>query len=72
MIQIPTALVKSKKERRVIQMGPYRCKIREWVRLPDCFICQKVGHRAHGCTEKAKVEGKRCYHSHTDHGTYGK
>lgn len=45
---------------RRIQIGWTLCRIEEWISLPSCQNCQKIGHIAKDCKE-SKVNDTRCH-----------
>ena len=59
-VTLPHAQAKKLIAMKAVKLGTMVCKPEEWVNVPTCYNCQKLGHLSRECKEK-KVEGQRCY-----------
>src|SRR5687767_476145 len=62
---VPLGIVGILRQYRTLRLGTKTCKVEEWVRLPLCFKCQKMGHKAHQCGETTQAP-KTCYRCGSD------
>lgn len=54
---------------RTVKIGWTSAKVREWLSLPTCYRCRKIGHIARHCHEEAAVEQRCHYCASTAHST---
>lgn len=60
LVTAPAPIARALRAHTTIKLGSRWCRPEEWIRLPNCYNCQRPGHKAVDCKETRR-EGKVCH-----------